>query len=75
MPPEAICRTRGLATSKPCTRRALVTRENLDARLRQSGIDNLALVRAMYLESDATFSVLTYPGAERRTPNRERTPV
>ena len=42
-------------------RKEFLTREDLDAQLRQAGIDDIGQVRAAYLEGDGKFSVLKYP--------------
>jgi uncharacterized membrane protein YcaP (DUF421 family) len=41
-------------------RKEFVTREDLDAQLRQAGIDDIRQVRSAYLEGDGKFSVLKY---------------
>jgi uncharacterized membrane protein YcaP (DUF421 family) len=41
-------------------RRELVTREELDTKLRENGLDDLSRVRAAYMEPDGEISVLTY---------------
>ncbi len=41
-------------------RKEFLTREDLDAQLRQAGIDDIRQVRAAYLEGDGKFSVLKY---------------
>jgi uncharacterized membrane protein YcaP (DUF421 family) len=41
-------------------RKEYLTREDLDAQLRQAGIDDIGKVRAAFLESDGKFSVLQY---------------
>ena len=41
-------------------RKEYLTREDLDAQLRQAGVDNIGKVRAAYLESDGKFSVVLF---------------
>ena len=45
-------------------RKEFLTREDLDAQLRQAGIDDIRQVRAAYLEGDGKFSVLKYAKGE-----------
>lgn len=41
-------------------RKEFVTRDDLDAQLRQAGIDDIRQVRAAFLEGDGKFSVIKY---------------
>lgn len=43
-------------------RKEFLTREDVEAQLRQAGVDDIARVRAAYLEGDGKFSVLTVDG-------------
>lgn len=43
-------------------RKEFVTREDLQAQLRQAGIDDIAQVRVAYLEGDGKFSILKHGG-------------
>lgn len=43
-------------------RKELVTRDELDSQMRQAGVGGLAEVRAMFMESDGKFLVITFSG-------------
>lgn len=45
-------------------RKQFLTREDVEAQLRQQGIEDIGRVRAAYLEGDGRMSVLTYAGDE-----------
>jgi uncharacterized membrane protein YcaP (DUF421 family) len=51
-------------------RREYVTREELEAQLREQGIEDVSQVRAAYLESDGTVSVIPRGRARRGSPRR-----
>jgi uncharacterized membrane protein YcaP (DUF421 family) len=46
-------------------RKQFLTREDLEAQLRQHGVEDIGRVRAAYLEGDGKLSVLTYEPTER----------
>lgn len=56
--PPALCLVRNGRLNRRAMRQELLTEETLAAKARDSGVDNLGDVRAMYLESDGSFSVL-----------------
>jgi len=58
-------------------RKELLTRDDLDAQLRQAGIDDIKKVRAAFLEGDGKFSVLTYdePLQRNRSQQQRKKPV
>ena len=45
-------------------RKEFLTREDLEAQLRQAGIEDVRRVRAAYLEGDGKLSVLPYPNRQ-----------
>jgi uncharacterized membrane protein YcaP (DUF421 family) len=47
-------------------RKEFLTREDVEAQLRQAGIDDVGKVRAAFLEGDGKLSVLTSEGGERQ---------
>lgn len=51
-------------------RRQLITREELMSYLREQGVENLAEVKAAYMESDGRISVITRGGGGGGTPRR-----
>jgi uncharacterized membrane protein YcaP (DUF421 family) len=51
-------------------RREYVTREELEAQLREHGIEDVSEVRAAYLESDGALSVIPRGRASRASPRR-----
>ncbi|MEO8805020.1 MAG: YetF domain-containing protein [Burkholderiaceae bacterium] len=52
-------------------RREFITRDDLDAQLRQNGVSSLEDVKAAYLESDGKFSVVLRTPRQSPTPARE----
>lgn len=55
-------------------RRQFLTREDLQAQLRQAGVEDIGRVRAAYLEADGKLSVLTFEPGERRPPKPDGPP-
>jgi uncharacterized membrane protein YcaP (DUF421 family) len=51
-----------------------LTREDLEAQLRQAGVDDIGMVRAAYLEGDGKLSVLRYDGAAPARQDRDEGP-
>lgn len=52
-------------------RRELITEEELRSQLREQGVDDVAKVKAAYIEGDGRFSVVTYDEVRRpKTPER-----
>lgn len=51
-------------------RRELITQDELMSQLRQQGVDNLAQVKAAYMEADGSISVITYESKTHRDPER-----
>ena len=47
-------------------RKEFLTRDDVEAQLRQNGVENVADVRKAFMESDGKFSVLTYDGEPHR---------
>jgi uncharacterized membrane protein YcaP (DUF421 family) len=55
-------------------RREFLTRDELDAQLRQHGIDDVAQVRRAYLENDGKLSVLGFDRRLGQPPDRDKMP-
>lgn len=55
-------------------RKEFVTRDDLDAQLRQAGIDDIRQVRAAYLEGDGKFSILKYNDGDSRPKDNDAGP-
>jgi uncharacterized membrane protein YcaP (DUF421 family) len=71
--PARICLVKRGRLMKREMRREYVTEEELEAKLREAGIDDLKKVRAMYLEGDGQISLLKFEtGQERDTPGKKR---
>jgi uncharacterized membrane protein YcaP (DUF421 family) len=51
-------------------RKEYLTREDVEAQLRQAGIEDVACVRAAYLEGDGKLSVLPYDPGQRPQPQQ-----
>lgn len=51
-------------------RKEYLTREDVEAQLRQAGIEDVACVRAAYLEGDGKLSVLPYDPGQRLQPQQ-----
>jgi uncharacterized membrane protein YcaP (DUF421 family) len=58
-PPPLLLIDRGRVIARNM-RREFVTREELNAQLRENGIDEITLVRAAYMEGDGKFSIIPY---------------
>lgn len=56
-------------------RREFVTLQDLQEQLRKHGVDDMARVRACYMESDGEFSVLLEDGASPPQQPRRRRPI
>jgi uncharacterized membrane protein YcaP (DUF421 family) len=52
-------------------RRELITEDELMSQLRQQGVESLADVKAAYMESDGSISVITYDSKLRRKPKQK----
>jgi uncharacterized membrane protein YcaP (DUF421 family) len=55
-------------------RKQFLTREDLEAQLRQAGVEDVGRVRAAYLEGDGKLSVLKFEADEGPPPNRDKPP-
>ena len=56
-------------------RREFLTRDDLDAQLRENGITSPAEVKKAYMESDGKFSVIRFKkDGEQKNPDRDRLP-
>lgn len=55
-------------------RKEFLTREDLEAQLRQAGVDDIGVVRAAYLEGDGKLSVLRYDGQAPARPDKDQGP-
>lgn len=51
-------------------RKEFLTRDDLEAQLRQAGVDDVSRVRAAYLEGDGKLSVLKYDDGD--SPNQDK---
>jgi uncharacterized membrane protein YcaP (DUF421 family) len=75
-PPAEILVKHGRANSK-VLRREMITREELDSKLREQGVEDIAQVRVARLEPDGQLSVSTYSKAPKegdQAPQQARTP-
>lgn len=55
-------------------RKEFLTREDLEAQLRQAGIDDIGTVRAAYLEGDGKLSVLRYDSSRPARQDKDEGP-
>ena len=53
-------------------RKQFLTRSDLEAQLRQAGVEDVGRVRAAYLEGDGKLSVLKYEGEQKAAPDHEQ---
>lgn len=65
--PPRLCLVRDGKPMRRNMRRELITDEEMNAKMRQEGIDDIATVKRMYLEADGEMSLIRQDGPEAKT--------